>query len=158
LAGIAVDATAGARHHNPRDTEARTVAWETGLTTFERFPLLGVGPLAFPHTYDAFRPPSAPGDRTAVAFDPHSLPIAFAAEGGIVAVVTLVASFVAIIGAVLRTARGARGLPRALGFALSAGLVALMLDTTINTIVIMFALGLQVVPLALGVVRTDASS
>ncbi|HEX3549432.1 MAG TPA: O-antigen ligase family protein [Candidatus Elarobacter sp.] len=158
LAGIALNVAEGARHHNPRDTEARVVAWQTGLTTFEHFPLLGVGPLAFPHTYDVFRPPAAPGAETAVAFDPHSLPVAFAAEGGIVAVVTLVASFVVILGAALRTARAAGALPRSLAFALVAGLLALMTDTTINTIILLFPLGLQVVPLALGVVRTDALS
>jgi len=156
LAGVALDLAEGARHHNPRDTEARAVAWQTGLTTFERFPLLGVGPLAFPRTYDAFRPPAAPGDRTAVAFDPHSLPLAFAAEGGIVAVVTLVASFAVVLGAVLRAARSAGALPRTLAFALAAGLVAVMSDSAINTISLLFPLGLQVVPLALAVNRTDA--
>ncbi len=158
LAGVSLDLVAGARHHNPRDTEARVVAWQTGLTTFEHFPLLGVGPLAFPRTYEAFRPPAAPGDRTAVAFDPHSLPIAFAAEGGIVAVVTLAASFAVMLGAALRSARAAGALPRALAFALTAALVALMADSAINTIILLFPLGLQVVPLALGVVRTDALS
>jgi len=52
------------------------VAWRTGLTTFARFPLLGVGPLAYPKTYDALRPPEHRGAGTAVAFDSHSLPIA----------------------------------------------------------------------------------
>jgi hypothetical protein len=156
LAGIGVDAAAGARHHNPRDTEARAVAWRTGLTTFLRFPLLGVGPFAFPRTYDEFRPPDAPGTRTAVAFDPHSLPIAFAAEGGIVAIVTLTASFTIVIRRVLRTARGASALQRALGFGLAAALIALLADSAINTLSLFFPLGLQVVPLALAVVRTDA--
>ncbi len=157
LAGVLLNAALGSRYHNPRDTEARTVAWQTGITTFERFPLLGVGPLAFPHVYDELRPPAAPGDRTAVAFDPHSLPIAFAAEGGIVAVVTLVASFVVMLRVVVRSARrSGSAAERALAFGLTAGLLALVADSTINTIVILFALGLQVVPLALGVVRTDA--
>jgi hypothetical protein len=156
VAGIALNAVAGASHHNPRDTAARTVAWRTGLTTFLRFPLLGVGPLAFPKTYGELRPPDAPGMRTAVAFDPHSLPIAFAADGGIVAVVTLTASFTIVLRAVLREARRAPARPRALGLALAAALVALLLDTSINTITLFFPLGLQVVPLALAVVRTDA--
>lgn len=156
LAGLGVDAVAGARHHNPRDTEARAVAWRTGLTTFERFPLLGVGPLAFPKTYDVLRPPDAPGNRTAVAFDPHSLPIAFAADGGIVAIVTLVASFTIVLRRVLRDAGRAAPLPRAFGFGLAAALLALLVDVSINTISIFFALGLQVVPLALAAARTDA--
>jgi hypothetical protein len=156
LAGIGLNAVAGARHHNPRDTEARAVAWRTGLTTFARFPLLGVGPLAFPRAYDALRPPEAPGTRTAVAFDPHSLPIAFAAEGGIVAIVTLTASFTIVLRKVLREARAAAALPRALAFGLAAALVALLVDGGINTLSLFFPLGLQVVPLALAVIRTDA--
>ena len=156
LGGIGVDAVAGARHHNPRDTEARAVAWRTGLTTFLRFPLLGSGPFAFPRTYDELRPPDAPGTRTAVAFDPHSLPIAFAADGGIVAIVTLTLSFTIVVRRVLRTARGASALQRALGFGLAAALIALFFDGAINTLSLFFPLGLQVVPLALAVVRTDA--
>ncbi len=156
LAGLGLDTVAGGRHHNPRDTEARAVAWQTGLTTFERFPLLGVGPLAFPKTYDVLRPPGAPGVRTAVAFDPHSLPIAFAADGGIVALVTLTASFWIVLRKVLRDAGRAAALPRALGLGLGAALIALLVDGGINTIVLFFPLGLQVVPLALAAVRTDA--
>ncbi|MBV8371069.1 MAG: O-antigen ligase family protein [Candidatus Eremiobacteraeota bacterium] len=158
LAGIVLNAAAGARHHNPRDTEARTVAWRTGLTTFERFPLLGVGPLAFPKTYEVLRPPDAPGTRTAVAFDPHSLPIAFAADGGIVALVTLAVAFTIILRRVLRDARGAPAIPRALGYALAAAALALLIDSGINTISLIFPLILQVVTLALAVVRTDALS
>ena len=156
LAGLGVNAVAGARHHNPRDTEARAVAWRTGLTTFERFPLLGVGPLAFPKTYDVLRPPDAPGTRTAVAFDPHSLPIAFAADGGIVAIVTLIASFTILVRRVLRDARGAVPLQRALGFGLAAAILALMLDCTINTISIVFALILQTAGLFMAAARTGA--
>jgi hypothetical protein len=156
LAGLGLDTLAGAGHHNPRDTEARAVAWQTGLTTFERFPLLGVGPLAFPKTYDVFRPPGAPGVHTAVAFDPHSLPIAFAADGGIVALVTLTASFWIVLRTVLRNAGAAAARPRALALGLGAALIALLVDGGINTIVLFFPLGLQVVPLALAVARTDA--
>ena len=156
LAGIGLDLLAGTRHHNPRDTEARAVAWRTGLTTFERFPLLGVGPFAFPKTYDEMRPPEAPGTRTAVAFDPHSLPIAFAADGGIVAIVTLAVSFFLVFREVLRAAGRAPAPARMLGLSIAAGLAALMFDGTINTLSLFFPLGLQVVPLALAVVRTDA--
>jgi O-antigen ligase len=156
LAGIALNAALGAGHHNPRDTESRVVAWRTGLTTFERFPLLGVGPTAFGRTYDAMRPPQAPGARTAVAFDPHSLPIAFAAEGGIVALVVLTVSFTLVLREVVRSARGAAALPRALAFGLAAALVGMTVDVSINTLSLFFPLGLQVVPLAVAVVRTDA--
>jgi O-Antigen ligase len=156
LAGIGLDALAGAQHHNPRDTEARAVAWRAGLTTFERFPLLGVGPFAFPRTYDELRPPDAPGTTTAVAFDPHSLPIAFAADGGIVAIVTLTVSFGILLRQLMRGARGAAALPRALGFSLAAALIALLADSAINTLSLMFPLCLMVTTLGVAVIRTDA--
>ena len=156
LAGIGLDALAGAQHHNPRDTEARAVAWRAGLTTFERFPLLGVGPFAFPRTYGELRPPDAPGTTTAVAFDPHSLPIAFAADGGIVAIVTLTVSFGILLRQLLRGARGAAALPRALGFSLAAALIALLADSAINTLSLMFPLCLMVTTLGVAVIRTDA--
>ncbi|BDE04741.1 hypothetical protein WPS_00170 [Vulcanimicrobium alpinum] len=156
VAGLAVNAWAGATHHNPRDTEARAVAWRAGITTFERFPLLGVGPLAFSRTYDTVRPPEAPGPRTPVAFDPHSLPIAFAADGGLLALITLSASFATVMRAVAVAAATARPAARMLALGLAAGLTALFVDCTINTISLFFVLGLQVVPLALAVVRTDA--
>ncbi|HEX3467069.1 MAG TPA: O-antigen ligase family protein [Candidatus Elarobacter sp.] len=156
VVGIGLDVTAGARHHNPRDTEAREVAWQTGLTTFERFPLLGVGPLAYGRTYDVMRPPDAPGAKTAVAFDPHSLPIAFAAEGGIIALVTLTASFVILLGRLLHDARNARPFSRAVALGAGAAVVALTIDGAINTISLYFPLGLQFVALGLAVVRTDA--
>jgi hypothetical protein len=57
---------------------------------------------------------------------------------------------------VLRAASGAGALPRSLAFGLAAALVALFIDVTINTLNLFFPLGLQVVPLALAVVRTDA--
>jgi O-antigen ligase len=156
LAGIGLDALVGAQHHNPRDTESRAVAWRTGLTTFERFPLLGVGPLAFPKTYDALRPPEAPGPQTPVAFDPHSLPIAYAADGGILLLGALIFSLAVILRRIFREARTAKRLPRALALGLAAGLIALVIDCGINTISIYPALFLQVVPLALAVVRNDA--
>ncbi len=69
---------------------------------------------------------------------------------------TLTASFTIVLRRVLREARGARALERALGFGLAAALVALLFDCSINTLNLFFPLGLQVVPLALAVVRTDA--
>jgi len=157
VAGLALNAVAGAQHHNPRDTEARMVAWQAGLTTFARFPLLGVGPIAFGRTYDELRPPDAPGPRTPVAFDPHSLPISFAADGGILAVVTLTASLAIVVRRIVVGAgRTSSLLSRALAFGIAAATVALVVDSAINTIILFFAMALQVVPLGLAVSRTDA--
>lgn len=155
LLGAGLNAVAGARHHDTQDTEARAVAWRTGWTTFERFPLLGVGPLAYAKTYDVLRPPDAPGSRTPVAFDPHSLPLAFAADGGLVAVVVLTASVLILQRRVYRAARGASGTSRALALGLAAGLVALYVDCTINTISLFFPLGYQGVALALAAARHE---
>jgi O-Antigen ligase len=156
LVGVGLDTWIGAQHHNPRDAESRVVAWRTGITTFLRFPLLGVGPLAFEKTYDELRPPDAPGPQTPVAFDPHSLPITFAAECGIFAEVALAATFTILLRVAFGAARGAPPLQRALALSLAAAFIALILDSGINSIVVFFALTLQVAPLAYAVVRTDA--
>lgn len=149
LAGIVLNSTVGARHHNPRDTEARDVAWRAGWTTFERFPLLGVGPLAYGKTYEALRPPDAPGSQAAIAFDPHSLPLSFAASGGLVAVLTLTACVIVLQVRAYRAGRGARPISRAVAFGLASGLVALYVDCSINTISLFFPLGLQGLALAI---------
>ena len=156
LAGVALNAVAGAGHHNPRDDESRTVAWRTGWTTFQRFPLLGVGAFAYVKTYDEMRPPNAPGGRSAVAFDAHSLPISFAADGGIIAIVAAVMSFVILLRAALRAAGGAAAQPRMLAYALAAGMIALQIDGAINMVSMVFPLSLQVAMLSLAVLRTDA--
>ncbi len=155
LLAFALDTAVGTLHHNPRDTEARAVAWRTGWSTFARFPLLGVGPLAYAKTYDVLRSPDAPGPRTPVAFDPHSLALSFAADGGLVAVVTLTISVVVLQRRIFAQTRTARGPARALALGLAAGLVALYVDSAINTISIFFPLGYQSVALALGATRGD---
>jgi hypothetical protein len=73
-----------------------------------------------------------------------------------VAIVTLIASFTIVLRRVLRDARRAAAVPRALGLGLAAALLALLVDVGINTVSIFFALGLQVVPLALAAARTGA--
>ena len=154
VAGLLLNAGLGALHHNPRDTEARAPAWRTGWTTFERFPLLGVGPLAYGKTYDVLRPPSAPGPKTPVAFDPHSLPLAFAAEGGVVALVVLGFSAVTLLRRIYRGAALAHAPARALALGLAAGIVALYVECAINTISITFALGYGGYALALASLRS----
>jgi hypothetical protein len=155
VAGLALDLTTGARHHNPRDTEARDVAWRTGWTTFSRFPLLGVGPLAYGKTYELFRAPDAPGSEAPVAFDPHSLPLSFAASGGLVALVTLGASVVILQRRIYRALASAPPVGRLVALGLASGLIALYVDCTINTISLFFPLGLQGVGLALAVAREE---
>jgi len=156
LFGVVLNAVAGSFHHNPRDTEIRLSAWRAGLTTVEHFPLLGVGPLAYGRTYAALRPPNAPGPRSPVAFDPHSLPLAYAAEGGLVSLVALVGAVAIVLWQLVRAAQGAAPAPRSLAFGVAAGFIALLVEGGLNTISVFFPLFLQVVPLGLAVVRTDA--
>jgi hypothetical protein len=132
---------------------SRDVAWRTGWTTFTRFPLLGVGPLAYAKTYEVFRSPDAPGPRAPVAFDPHSLPLSFAASGGLVALVTLGASVVILQRRIYRDARTAPRVGRLVALGLASGLLALYVDCTINTISLFFPLGLQGVGFALAAAR-----
>ena len=69
---------------------------------------------------------------------------------------TLTASFAIVFRRIVGAARSSSQLSRALAFGLAAGLVALVVDCGINTIILFFPLGLQVVPLALAASRTDA--
>jgi hypothetical protein len=119
--------------------------------------LLGVGPLAYAKTYEVFRAPDGPGPRAPVAFDPHSLPLSFAASGGLIALVTLTASVVILQRRIYRDARSAAPLSRAVALGLASGLIALYVDCSINTISLFFPLGLQGVALALAVTRCEGA-
>lgn len=147
----------GRLHHNPRDDAARVVAWETGARTFAAFPFSGVGPFAYARTYEVLRPPEAPGDEVPVAFDPHSLPLAYLAESGLCGFGALVFTWSALV----RETRRALALApqrRTLVYALAAGLVALNVHVLVNTISIYFPLGIQGVALAWALARFDVDA
>jgi len=150
-AGFAVNVLAGAAHHSPRDDSARIVAWRAGLTTVAQFPLLGVGPLAYGRVYPEMRPPDAPGPKTAVAFDPHSLPLSYAAGGGLVSLVVLSAITIFL----QRRVQQAAGRTRIAALGIAAGLIALYIDCAVNTISIFIPLGLQATALAYAIARND---
>jgi hypothetical protein len=156
LAGFALNAALGARHHNPVDLEMRGAAWSVGIATFERFPLTGVGALAFGRTYDAMRTPDAPGSQHPIAFDPHSIPISVAASGGIVSLVTLLASTIFLQRRVYFAAARAPGASRFVAIGLASGLIGLYVDCLPNTIVIFFPLMYQTTALALALSRNAA--
>src|SRR6202022_931557 len=99
----------------------------------------------FPRTYDEMRPPDAPAASTAVAFDPHSLLIASAAYGGIVALVTFIATPGIMLRSLLRAAGTAAADARPVTLALFAALLALVVDCSINSLTLYFPLFLQVV-------------
>ena len=152
---LAVALGPGAIHHNPRDDSSRIVAWTTGVRTWLAFPLTGIGPLAYRRTYDVLRPPDAPGGDAPVAFDPHSLPLAYLSESGLIAFVALIFSWSVYAREIPRALRAADPRRRALVYAFAAGLVALNVHVLINTISIYFALALQGAPLALVLAMRD---
>lgn len=146
---------AGAEHHNPRDDTSRVVAWTTGLRTWLAFPLTGVGPFAFRRTYDVVRPPEAPGGEAPVAFDPHSLPLAYLDESGLVGFVALMWCWSVYVREIPRVLRSADPRRRALVYALAGGLIALNVHVLVNTISIYFALATQGAALALALAQRD---
>jgi O-antigen ligase len=155
VAALLLVAGPGTAHHNPRDDTSRFVAWTTGLRTWLAFPLTGVGPFAFRRTYGVLRPPEAPGGEAPVAFDPHSLPLAYLDESGLVGFGALLWCWSVYVREIRRTLRSAGPRRRALVYALAAGLVALQVHVLVNTISIYFALGTQGAALALALAQRD---
>lgn len=155
LAAAVVVLGPGAAHHNPRDDTSRIVAFQTGLRTWLAFPLTGVGPFAFRRTYDALRPPEAPGGEAPVAFDPHSLPLAYLDESGLVGFAALLWCWSVYVREIRRVLRSADPRRRALVFVVAGGLVALNVHVLVNTISIYFALATQGVALALALAQRD---
>jgi O-antigen ligase len=155
LIAVLVVAGPGRAYHDPRDDTSRIVAWTTGIRTWLAFPLSGIGPLAFRRTYDVLRPPDAPGGEAPVAFDPHSLPLAYLGESGLIGFVALLVGWAIYIREIPRVLRSAGPRRRALVYAVAAGLVALNVHVLVNTISIYFALGTQGAALALALAQRD---
>lgn len=155
VAALLVVAGPGQAHHNPRDDTSRFVAFTTGIRTWTAFPFSGVGPFAFRRTYDALRPPEAPGEEAPVAFDPHSLPLAYLAESGLVGFIALLWCWSVYLRAVPRALHSADFRRRALVYALAGGLVALQVHVLVNTISIYFAFATQGAALALALAQHD---
>ena len=145
----------GRAFHNPRDDTSRIVAWTAGARTWLAFPLSGVGPFAFRRTYDIVRPPEAPGGETPVAFDPHSLPLAYLSESGLIGFIALLWCWSVYLREIPRVLRSADGRRRALVYAFAGGLVALQVHVLVNTISIYFAIATQGAALALALAQRD---
>jgi hypothetical protein len=155
ILALAVVAGPGRDYHNPRDDTSRLVAWTTGLRTWLAFPLTGSGPFQFRRTYDALRPPEAPGGEAPVAFDPHSLPLAYLDMSGLVGFAALLFCWSIYVREIPRVLRSADARRRALVCALAAGIVALNVHVLVNTISIYFALATQGAALALALAQWD---
>ena len=145
----------GQAHHNPRDDTSRIVAWTTGVRTWLAFPLTGIGPLAYRRTYDVMRPPEAPGGDAPVAFDPHSLPLAYLDESGLGGFGALLVCWTIYIREIARVLRTAGPRRRGLALALTGGLVALNVHVLVNTISIYFPLATQGAALVLALAQGD---
>lgn len=145
----------GRAYHNPRDDTSRIVAWTAGVRTWLAFPLSGVGPFAFRRTYDIVRPPEAPGGETPVAFDPHSLPLAYLSESGLIGFIALLWCWSVYLREIPRVLRSADLRRRALVYAFAGGLVALQVHVLVNTISIYFAVATQGAALALALAQRD---
>ena len=101
------------------------------------------------------RPPEAPGGEAPVAFDPHSLPLAYLAESGLVGFAALMWCWSVYVREIPRVLRGADPRRRALVYALAGGLVALNVHVLANTISIYFALATQGAALALALAQRE---
>jgi hypothetical protein len=101
------------------------------------------------------RPPDAPGPRTPVAYDPHSLPLAFVDGSGLVGLCALVFGYTVYVGAIVRALRTAPPRRRATALAVGAGVLALNIDVLINTISLYFALSAMALALVVVLARTD---
>ena len=146
---------AQALHHNPVDDTARLPAWSSGLRTWLSFPATGIGPLAFRRTYDVVRPPDAPDGNAPVAFDPHSLPLAYLGEAGLLGFAALIAAWVLYAREIPRVLRGAARRRVVLTCAFGAGLVALNIHVLVNTISIYFPLATEGLALTLALAQRD---
>lgn len=155
LAGVLLIAGPGRAFHNPRDDTSRIVAWTAGARTWLAFPLTGVGPFAFRRTYDIVRPPEAPGGDAPVAFDPHSLPLAYLSESGLVGFVALLWCWSVYLREIPLALRSSGVRRRAMVYAFAGGLVALQVHVLVNTISIYFAIATQGAALALALAQRD---
>ncbi len=76
-------------HHNPAEDFNRVAVWEAGSRIALRFPLVGVGPMAYWRVYPDLRPPGSAPPGSFEALHPHDLYLSFAAETGMVGLAAL---------------------------------------------------------------------
>ena len=150
---LALELGVGARHHNPQDTFARTAAWATGAATFLRFPLTGMGPLAYHRTYDVFRPPDGPPVTTPVGYDPHNMLLSILDETGILGVAALVYGGVAFVQLYRRIDARAPQPNRILAYGITCGIGAVTLHTLLNSVSITFMIWFLFSALAIAALR-----
>jgi hypothetical protein len=90
-----------------------------------------------------------------VAFDPHSLPLTYLDEAGLIGFAAPLLAWSIYVREIRRVLRAAGPRRRGLVFALAGGLVALNVHVLVNSISIYVALGTQGVALALALAQGD---
>jgi O-antigen ligase len=112
----------GLTHHRVTERFVRLEAMQTGLKVARDFPLLGVGPLAYPTVYDAFRVPSTTEDAI-VREHPHDVVVSLLAETGVAGLAAIAFGWW-YIGRAIRAAYVRAGAPaRRLTVCICAGLI-----------------------------------
>ncbi len=111
------------RHHESGDAYSRVPAMQAGMTTFELFPLFGVGPAAYDRVHPAVRPATAGAEASFASLHPHNIVLSLLAEEGVVGFAIVAFAIVLFVRAFHARLHGAPPARRRAAFALGAGLV-----------------------------------
>jgi O-antigen ligase len=149
IAGATTWAMAIDTHHATEDSYARLPGFAAGVATFVRFPLTGVGPLAFNRTYDVMRAPDGTPGGEPVAYDPHNMALSILAESGIVGFAAIVFGWTQFIILVRRALLAAEPRARFLSACICAGLAATVIHVMLNSVSLSFGIWSQFMALAL---------
>jgi O-antigen ligase len=136
-------------HHANEDSYARLPGFAAGLATFARFPLTGVGPLAFNRTYEIVRAPDGTPGGEPVAYDPHNMALSILAESGIVGFAAIVFGWTQFIILARRALLAAEPRARFLAACICAGLAATVIHVMLNSVSLSFGIWSQFMALAL---------
>lgn len=119
--------------HDPSENASRLAVWGATVRIAQRFALTGIGPLAFPAVYPAFRLPSSSANEVHA----HDLPLQILVEDGIAGLAALTWLVVAAIAEARRRAAAVSRADRErylLLWALAAGFTAAGLQSTIDVV------------------------
>ena len=132
LSGLAF--TAREAHHDPADDLLRLSFWSVGLQTIEHFPFVGVGPMAYWHTYPAMHAPDAESHGAFGALHPHNLILSLWAEIGTLGLAAIAYGWTVFGRLMARLLDGADRGRRTFALALSAGLLATAVHGLVDSI------------------------
>ncbi len=136
-------------HHEAEDNFARVPGFAAGLATFVRFPVTGVGPLAFHRTYEAVRAPDGTHAEEPIAYDPHNMALSILAESGLIGFAAIVFGWWQFVTLARRALAAANPKARFLSACICAGLAATLLHVMLNSVSLSFGIWSQFMALAL---------